>query len=181
VSTSEAQWQQFEQLLEAGAYDSAWRYCCLLARTREDAQDLLSDALAQALRSFGQLRDAASFRGWLLSIVRSRFLNGERRRRTERRHGEQLARIHAPVHSDPLAAQVALALEALPSDQRLPLTLFYLEGLSLRETARALGLGPAALQSRLHRARAALKRQLQLCLDAARNPAQSSEECHARG
>jgi len=181
VSTREVQWENFEQLLEAGAYDSAWRYCCLLARTKEDAQDLLSDALAQALRSFGQLRDTASFRGWLLSIVRSRFLNSERRRRTERRHGQQLARIAAPQHADPLTAQVALALEALPAEQRLPLTLFYLEGLSLRETAAALGLGPAALQSRLHRARAALKHQVLLGLAAARNSVQSSEECHARG
>ena len=37
--------QQFEDALRGGPYEAAWRYCCRLTSTYEDAQDLLQDAL----------------------------------------------------------------------------------------------------------------------------------------
>jgi DNA-directed RNA polymerase specialized sigma24 family protein len=49
----------------------------------------------------------------------------------------------------------------LPAAQAELLALFYLDGLSLVETGRVLGLSPQAVGQRLHRARLALRRSLE--------------------
>lgn len=172
------QLKRFEQLLTSEVHDSAWRFCCLLAARREDAEDLLQEALIHALERLPQLRDPAGFRGWLLSIVRSRFLNLTRSRRAEQRRVESLYRFAGSADDDPRAAELAAALSALPQQQRLELTLFYLEGLSLKECALALGLSCAALQARLHRARAALRRGLEGHAVSPAESGQAVEECH---
>ncbi len=175
----EARQRCFEELLSEQAYNSAWRYCCLLCACREDAEDLLQDSLVHALQRLGQLRDSAGFRGWLLSIVRSRFLNTRRRRRGEEQREQELAWISTVQAEDPRAAELAAALRALPQQQRLELTLFYLEGLSLQECAQALGLSETALQARLHRSRAALRLKLAPEKGSQSEPGQTAtEECH---
>ena len=55
------------------------------------------------------------------------------------------------------AALVKAEIERLPPGQRTWITLRDVEGLSGEESARALGVGLAALKSRLHRARLGLK------------------------
>lgn len=174
----ETQRRYFEQLLSDQAYSSAWRYCCLLAPCRQDAEDLLQDSLVHALQRLDHLRDEASFRGWLLSIVRSRFLNSRRRLVSDRQREEELVWVVSTAGTDPRSLDLAAALKALPRQQRLEITLFYLEGLSLRECAQALGLSQAALQARLHRGRAALRQLLDQATRADSDPAQATEECH---
>ncbi|MCC7477852.1 sigma-70 family RNA polymerase sigma factor [bacterium] len=173
----EARQRCLEDLLSQSVYDCAWRYCCLLAANRQDAEDLLHDSLVLALQRLDQLRDDAGFRGWLLSIIRSRFLNTRRSRQSEQRREEQLAWVAAAALDDPRCAELAAALRALPRQQRLELSLFYLEGLSQQECAQALGISLAALQARLHRGRAALREQLAKGQPAGA-VAPASEECH---
>ena len=52
------------------------------------------------------------------------------------------------------------AIDALPENWRLPLLLKYMEGMSEKEAARALGITQGALKARLHRARKALEKAL---------------------
>jgi len=149
VSDDQAQRQlRFSELLTEEAYQLAWRYCCALAASTADAEDLLHDALYRALRRIDQVRDVAAFRSWLVAIVRTTFLNGLRRQ---------------PVVMERPSAQAeitAAALARLPDEQRQLLTLFYLEGFSLRELATALGLRPLVVQGRLARSREALRREV---------------------
>lgn len=153
--------QGFERALSAEAYSAAWRFCCRLAAGREDAEDLLQDALARAYLSFGQLREPARFTSWLLSIVRRCYLM--RRRRAARRPREVASYqdLSAQPAADPFQAQVLSAVDALPEPQRALLTLVYLEGHSPLEAARALGIRPGAVRMRLTRARCALRQQLE--------------------
>ena len=51
-------------------------------------------------------------------------------------------------------------MRALPLDYRAPLVLRDIEGLSTSEAAEILGVSEAALKSRLHRARAAVRNAL---------------------
>ena len=53
------------------------------------------------------------------------------------------------------------ALAALPEDMRLAVALYYLEGYSVRETAKLLGTSESAVKNRLLRARAKLRRALE--------------------
>jgi RNA polymerase sigma-70 factor (ECF subfamily) len=55
------------------------------------------------------------------------------------------------------AVEVRAILEALTPEQRTVLVLRHLEGLTEEEMARALGVAPGTVKSRLHRARAAFR------------------------
>jgi RNA polymerase sigma factor (sigma-70 family) len=58
------------------------------------------------------------------------------------------------------ASRVAAAVAALPPDQRRVLIMRDVQGRSGRSVADALGLSTAAMKSRLHRARAAVRHTL---------------------
>ena len=66
--------ERFSQALSEAVYTAAWRFCCRLSTCREDAEDLLQEALAKACERFDQLRDQDKFKGWLLCIVRRCYL-----------------------------------------------------------------------------------------------------------
>ena len=53
------------------------------------------------------------------------------------------------------------ALAALPQENRICVTLYYLEGYSVRETAKLLGITESAVKNRLMRARAKLRSELE--------------------
>jgi len=148
----------FEAALRDGAYESAWRYCCRLCRSYEDAQDLLQESLAHALSRFGVLRERESFRAWLLAIVRTQFLRALRRQHGSLPlTGEELEQLST---LEPDGELVLAALRLLPAAQHELLTLFYIEGLSLAELGTVLGVPVIAARHRLHRAREALRREV---------------------
>ena len=50
--------------------DAVYRQLIRACGNREDAEDVLVDALLKAYRNLGQLRDSAAFRSWLAQIGR---------------------------------------------------------------------------------------------------------------
>ncbi|MEW5725005.1 MAG: sigma-70 family RNA polymerase sigma factor, partial [Thermodesulfobacteriota bacterium] len=70
---------------------------------------------------------------------------------------------HSPVENlmnDELRARLARAVARLPHPYRLVFNLRDFEGFSTEETARILDLTPQAVKTRLHRARAFLRKEL---------------------
>src|SRR5579862_4472238 len=61
----QAQTQQatFEALVE-GCWEALWRYAYHTTGNRDDAEDLLSEALVDGFRSFGQFRGDTPFVRW---------------------------------------------------------------------------------------------------------------------
>ena len=53
------------------------------------------------------------------------------------------------------------ALNQLPHESRICVTLYYLEGYSVKETAKLLGITESAVKNRLARARARLRSELE--------------------
>ena len=147
---------RFEALLTAETYRAAWRYALRLSATREDAEDLLQETLVQAHSKLGSLHDTAKFKGWLLSILRRRFLSKLRHDHARPRAGELPLQLQG-AQLDPLAADLAAALASLPEPQRELLSLYYIDGLSLKEVGQVLKLKPGAVGQRLFRARQALR------------------------
>lgn len=104
-----------------------------------------------------------------MSIVRTRFLMDQRRHAIERERlqhseqdaGESLVDYTAAPQGDAHTEEIAAALTRLPASQREILSLFYIDGLNLVETARVLDVSVGAIQQRLFRARGALKRELE--------------------
>jgi RNA polymerase sigma-70 factor (ECF subfamily) len=154
---------QFDAALTAEIYGMAWRYAWRLAAAgrggcREEAEDLLQEALAQAWRQFGQLRDRSNFKAWLLAIIRTRQLDRLRRQRRRPQIDGPPPDDQAVSTSPEAETGIWAALRLLTAGEQELLTLFYCEGLSLAETGLALGLNARVVRQRLYRARTGLRR-----------------------
>jgi RNA polymerase sigma-70 factor (ECF subfamily) len=153
--------KDLERLLEPLLYERAWRYCLSLCRRTEEAQDLLQDALAQAMLRLPSLRDEQRFGPWLLSIVRSRFIDLRRRRRISEALEPGMLLAQAPQGDTQIDDPALLAaLLSMPPRQREALELCYLHGLNLDEAAIVLRVSAAAAKQLLYRARTALRERL---------------------
>ena len=138
------------------------------------ALDVVQDAFVKVFDGIGALQDPERFRGWLRNVVRTSALDTLRRRKVKGRTGEPLP--GEDEESSPLPApgllpeellaraelreQVRDEIAALPESQREVVLLKYLEGLSYEEIARVTGLTVPTIESRLFRARAALRARL---------------------
>ncbi len=152
--------RRFDDLLTSEIYSLAWRYCARLCATREDAEDLLQEALLQALRRLDSLREDESFRSWLLSIVHRRFIDRLRRLDSRRRTVEGMQQAwHHEAHS-PSQNHLWSVLNSLPAQNREVICLFYMEGLSTEEVAEITGLSGSAVRLRLMRGRRVLRERL---------------------
>jgi RNA polymerase sigma-70 factor, ECF subfamily len=141
-------------------------YGFTLARTAGDAA-LAEDVTAQAFME--AIRARASFDGrsdpvtWICSIARNRLL--DHYRRTARDQARHLRLIMGGDLSDEPAAWdrherrdiVLSALATLSPLARSAVTLHYLDGYSVRETAHLIGRSEAATESLLSRSREQLR------------------------
>jgi RNA polymerase sigma-70 factor (ECF subfamily) len=136
------------------------------------AHEVTQESFLRAWRSIGSFRGDARFLTWLYRIG----LN-ETKRRMKREASRPFVRSldaadaaeprddreepYASVVHAELRDALGAAVRALPIKYRAPLILRDIEGLSTVDAAAVLGLGEAALKSRLHRARVAVRRGLE--------------------
>jgi RNA polymerase sigma-70 factor, ECF subfamily len=136
---------------------SAWwprvyRMALALTGHEADAEDLAQDTLMAGLAARERFRRESSESTWLYAILRNKYRSRQRRPSDVER---------PPAVPRERAVDEALALLAkLPEPQRLAAALFYVEGLSVRDVAAALGIPAATVRWRLWRARRALRRTL---------------------
>lgn len=140
----------------------AWRF----TRDVEEAQDLVQAALADAFEQREGLKDAAAAPAWLRRILVHRAVTWHRRQKIRR---TLTAWLHTPEtaaftpDSDAVLdrarrmATVHRAVRELPARQAAAFTLRYLEGLSLDDTAQALGIDRGTVRIHLYRALKKLK------------------------
>jgi RNA polymerase sigma-70 factor, ECF subfamily len=120
------------------------------------ASDFLEDCVQEALLALHRVRHTwdpgRPFRPWMFAVVRHKVI--DLLRRSELRRSE-LAPAQEPAGSEPDPAHrldSARLLEALEPGDREALVLTKLEGYSLEEAAARVGVSPAAMKSRVHRA-----------------------------
>ena len=109
----------------------------------------------------GDLRDFAKARTWLLRIVANTCYDQYNKRRPTTSLSEMEGNLAAPETD--WAEQFSLweAVQQLPDEQRSVVTLFYYEGLSVKEIARILTISQGAVRTRLTRARTHLRQILE--------------------
>tara|TARA_R110002124_G_scaffold114535_4_gene269169 strand:- start:4768 stop:5274 length:507 start_codon:yes stop_codon:yes gene_type:complete len=137
------------------------RYARALTRNADLADDLVQDCLERAISRRGLFRPTGPVRAWLFTILLNLHRNG---RRAEARHGEMVhldsvaePSTPAPQPGHIALAELARAIDTLPTDQKEALLLIALEGLPYAEAASILKIPLGTLMSRLGRARAALR------------------------
>ena len=138
-----------------------------ILQNREEAEDVVQDALVKAWKTRWRVRDPEKFPAWLATIARHRAHDIFRRRRTV-----PLSTIEeviepgsaAEPNGSELDQQLRSALAALPELHRAALTLRYFEEMDYRSIENILGLSNGALRGILGRALASMRKQLRPAL-----------------
>jgi len=156
----------FDELVRRHA-DGLYAVVVRLCASGQEAEEVTQEAFLRAWRGLPGFRGGSQFFTWLYRIGVN-----EARRRSEPRRGERVVSLDehrgrdvpdGSMRPDDRAEQADLrceidrAIGALPVDHRAALVLRDIEGLSTAQAAAVLGLREAAVKSRLHRARAALR------------------------
>lgn len=146
----------FDETVRAHAGD-LFRYAYWLARNRQQAEDIVQEALLRGWRAIPGMRDRAAAKSWLFSIVKNEFLRSAAK---DARHaGVDVDGLEfADERASPFGMELRDALMALPGSYAEPLALQVLGGFSCAEIAAMLETTEGAVMTRLTRARQALKR-----------------------
>jgi len=156
--------------------DEVYRQMIRACGNREDAEDVLVEALVKAYRHLDQLRDVATFRAWLGQIARRVCWQLKQREALQpllqlsvmEEEGREI-----PSGERPLEQQIALrqmskllheAVDKLSEEYRSVYVWRDLEDIPANEVAGRLGISVAAVKSRLHRARESVRNDLDAVL-----------------
>jgi RNA polymerase sigma factor (sigma-70 family) len=158
------------------AQHDRWLRTVALARVREPqaVDEVMQEVALAAVKQSAPLADAGKVAPWLyrLAVLQALLYRRKcgRRRRLNDRYGEQVRNGYAepPGSPDPLGwliaqerrALVRRALSQIARRDAEILLLKYTEGWSYHQMAAHLGISHAAVEARLHRARARLRQEL---------------------
>ena len=130
---------------------------CLMS----DVDDAVQETLIILSRHVHSVRAIVAFSGWLFSIVKRECWRLERRMFGIEHLDEEKAEYWLVSHTaDALRHDLVRTLESLPPHYREIIVLRDFEELSIRELTQQLRLTPAAVKSRLHRARQLMREYL---------------------
>ena len=134
--------------------------CC---GNRSDADDLAQDALVKAYLSSAGYQDMGRFRSWLYKIAYNTFLNHKASlRTTESIEEAQMLTSSTSADSGFEHQSLYLALRTLPPKERSAITLYYLNGYSIKEIAAITDTSEDAVKKQLSRGRDKLKEKLKM-------------------
>ena len=160
-----------------------WRTCWRLTGSEEDARDALQEAMLKAWRAIGSFEGRSSFSTWLYAIAVRACRDLMRRKAVRPAVSLDGLREEGfdPPAADPgpeRAAEdkerreaVRRALSLLPEEQRIPLTLFAVEGRKYEEIAEITGVAVGTVKSRVSRGRDRLRELMAEWSGGGNNPA----------
>lgn len=148
--------EQFERAARAYG-DMIFRVACHALGHRQEAEDVTQTVLLRLYQQKGDFAGEEHLKHWLLRVA----VNESRKvlRSPWRKRRVPLEEWDA-VTGGPEDSGVLDAVMALDAKYRLPVYLYYYEGLPVAEVAQALKSNPSTVQTRLQRAREKLKAAL---------------------
>jgi len=152
-----------------------YRVARAVLKNESEVEDVMQQAYVNAFFHLDQFEERAQFSTWLTRITLHEAL-ARRRKDVARaavtatdgdRIGDPMETVSAPqpdpeqqAYARELGGVLESAVDALPDAYRTVFMLREIEGLSTGETAAGLDLGEEAVKTRLHRARAMLRRTI---------------------
>jgi len=169
--------EAFEALL-IDHLDGMYRVALSITKNPMQAEDLVHDTAVRALRFRQRFELGTNFKGWIFTVLHHTFVHRYRREKREREIIEGTTRLEVDRQlvsetarqsaRDPestyldamLSDDVVRALEALPEEFRIVVTLCDLEGLSYKQIADVIDRPLGTVMSRLFRGRRLLESRL---------------------
>jgi RNA polymerase sigma-70 factor (ECF subfamily) len=146
-------------------FDQLYNFARWLTQDTAEAEDLVQETYAKALRGFASFQAGTNFRAWMYRILRNSFLSSRTGLKTtvvlDEEDGDGMP-VESTTPESLLIEQanrelVQQALEGLPVPFREILLLCEVEEMSYQEIAETLGIPIGTVMSRLSRARKALR------------------------
>ena len=167
-----------------------YRFALKMCGNPDDAQDVLQETLLSLAKGLERFRGDASLSTWLYAVARSHCIKKRRRGKFAPTSIDSLQEADAPkptadARTDPEAATaerevddaLQFAIDGLDDASREVLVLRDVEGLTAPEVATVLGTSAAAVKSRLHRARIAVRDAIAPLLQPSSTPAGGEATC----
>lgn len=140
--------------------DRWYRYCLAQLRRSHEAEDATQEVALRVLRGLGRLREAGRFETWSFGVALN--VCREARRRGARHRAGDLEG-HEPAHTPRLPedhSRLHDALGLLPPRQREAVTLRYLQGLTIEQTADAMRCRQGTVKAAVHRGLKSMRRAM---------------------
>lgn len=138
-------------------------------RVMEDADDLVQDTLVKAIRFYGSYEPGTNLTGWLFVIMKNTFINKcrkEARKRALVVQGAEITPANLLYSADTnkatgsmIMTDISRVLDSIPDVYRIPF-IRYVEGYKYHEIAEEQKIPLGTVKTRIHEARAMLKKQL---------------------
>ncbi len=131
-----------------------------LTRNRSAAEDLVQEAVCNALRAQAGFVPGTNFPAWMHRILRNRFISDVRKRRDTADIADvpEAAFATSAAHENSLALkELGRAMARLPADQREALLMVAVHGMGYEAVAEATGCAVGTAKSRVFRARRQLE------------------------
>ncbi len=152
-------------------FDQLYNFAHWLAQDRTEAEDLVQETYAKALKGFSSFQAGTNFRAWMYRILRNTFLTsrtGLKATATVTLDADDSPELPAgPETPETILIEnsqhqlLQVAIESLPVHFREVLLLCEVEEMSYQEIAETLSIPIGTVMSRLSRARKALRESLQ--------------------
>jgi RNA polymerase sigma-70 factor (ECF subfamily) len=170
VSGTGLQLDSFEELAMP-LFDQLYNFAHWLTHNREEAEDLVQETYAKALKGFSSFQLGTNFRAWMYRILRNTFLTsrtGLKATMTVPLDSEEDGPEAAVEHDTPETLlfersnreQLQNAIEELSVYSREVILLFEVEEMSYQEISEMLSVPIGTVMSRLSRARKTLRDRL---------------------
>ena len=137
--------------------DTVYRICFSFMKTRTDTEDMVQETFLRLMSSGTEFQSEKHEKAWL--IVTASNLCKDALRRAWRKH-TSIDDLPEIPQDGPEWNPVLEAILALPADQKTAVYMYYYEGYSSAEIAKAMRCRQGTIRSRLSRARQALKKDL---------------------
>lgn len=159
--------QSFEDLAMP-LFDRLYNFAHWLTQNREEAEDLVQETYAKALKGFSTFQPGTNFRAWIYRILRNAFLTSRAGLKAHSLDAAAEDDNEQNLPADPRTPETILlekldeqllhkALDQLPVVYREALLLCEFEEMSYQEISITLGVPVGTVMSRLSRARRALR------------------------